>query len=296
MAIIILAVLLTLSPAAFARAQASSQPAQIQPQPDSLKITDVLFEDYNGDTSSRWQMKPGEDLVVSFRVEGFGKQDVESEDGTTVHHVKLRCAIALKDSAGKAVVPPHEEDVDTTLTSRDEKWRPKINWSVAVPASALAGEYKLDISVSDGIAKRETSRTVPFRISGAALAEAASIDVQQLQYSISESGPWSPQRYFAPADTVWVQYKLVGYAVSPENQVWVEQDWQVLDPEGKTVIQQPNALVENSNNFYPPRFLAATFSLKLDKPKPGQYILRIDIRDRISEQTASFESPFFIRE
>ncbi len=92
-----------------------------------------------------------------------------------------------------------------------------------------------------------------------------------------------------------MRYKVSGFRVSPEKQVWVEQDWTVLDPDGKVVITQPNASVENERSFYPPRFLFASFMLNLKNPKPGRYALRVAVRDRLSDQSVSTDSNFFLR-
>lgn len=293
---LILAALLLAFVAAPAFAQVPSPPKSAPAPAPKLQVTDVLFEDYNGDASSRWQSNPGQEVVVTFRVDGFGRQEVEDEDGRTVHRVALDYHVAMKDASGNEVVPAYEEHLDTTLGPRDQNWKPKVNWSATVPQGAVGGDYTVEIRVKDLIAKNEVTREANFRVAGAAVADAATFAVQQLLFANSEQGPWSPERYFALSDTIFVQYRVVGYRVSPEHRITVEQDWQVLDADGKVLVSQPNAVVENTAEFYPPRFLFTTFSLKLDNPKPGQYALRVDLRDLVGEQMTSFEAPFFIRQ
>ena len=102
-------------------------------------------------------------------------------------------------------------------------------------------------------------------------------------------------RYFALRDTVYVRYKVVGFRISPEKRVWVEQDWSVLNAEGVVVMSKENAITEQSQHFYPQRFLATTFHLELEDPKPGAYTLRIALRDRLGDQAAAFDFPFTLR-
>ncbi len=265
-----------------------------QPQ---LKVIDTLFEDYSGGLSSQWQMKPGEDIVFSFRIDGFGRLEQLSKEGLREQHVNMHYFIGLIDPAGNAVVPGREGDIDTTLTMQDKDWRPKINWTAQVPGSAPPGTYKIQINVSDRIAHRQIEKDVPFAVvTTSALPPApGGIEIVQLEYSNSENGPWSPERYFAPTDTIWVRYKVIGFRVSPENQVGVEQDWTVLNEEGKVLLSQTNAAGDNEKSFYAPRFLPTIFALNLKDPKPGKYTLRIDLRDTIANQNASVESDFFIR-
>ena len=260
-----------------------------------LKIVEVLFEDYNGGYSSRWEMRAGEEVSLNFRVEGFRRLAIENQEGLHEEHVDLHYQIELRDPQGMLVTQEKQGDLVTTLGPRDEKWRPMIDWSAQVPASAPGGIYSVRIQVTDRIANRESVRNVSFRVRGDPIAASNNLQIVQLEYANSEGGPWNPERYFALHEPIWVRYKVVGYGVSPEKQVWVEHDWTVLDDSGKVIVTQENASVEKQQNSYPPRFLATIFSVGLENPKPGKYLLRIELRDRIGEQTATYESSFFLR-
>src|SRR5262249_32264513 len=156
----------------------------------------------------------------------------------------------------------------TTLTLQDKDWRPKINWTADVPASAASGTYTIHIAVSDGIAHKDITKDVTFRVVGTAVPEANDLEIVQLEYASAEKGPWNPTRYFSPTETVWVRYKIVGFQVSPENAVDVEQDLSVFNEEGKPVVEQQNAAVQSERSFYAPRFLPTIFSLDLKDAKP----------------------------
>ena len=275
----------------------ASSPAGAWPQKSGseLRIVDVLFEDYSGGLSSRWEMRAGEEVSLSFRLEGFGRLPVVSQDEPGKQRVNLHYQIELADPQGVLVTPEGQGTVETTLGPQDAEWHPKINWSARVPFSAPSGSYRVRIRVNDRIANRESVKEVSFGVRGEPVPASNHLQVVQLEYSSSEGGPWNPERYFSPTEAIWVRYRIVGFGVSPEKQVWVEQDWTVLDEAGKVAVAQENAWVEKQQSFYPPRFLSTVFDLNLRNPKPGKYTLRIDLRDRIGGQTASFESNFFLR-
>ena len=275
----------------------ASAPAGAWPQKlvSELKIVDVLFEDYNGDSSPRLEMRAGEEVSLSFRVEGFRRLPLESQDELKKDRVSLRYQIELGDPQGVLVTPVGQGDVETTLGPQDAEWRPKINWSARVPFSAPGGKYRVRIRVNDRIANQESAKDVSFGVRAEPVPATDHLQVVQLEYSSDESGPWDSERTFSPTESIWVRYKIVGSGVSPEKQVWVEQDWTVRDEAGKVVVAQENAWVEKETSFYPPRFLSTVFNLNLKDPKPGKYMLRIDLRDRIGEHTALLESNFFLR-
>jgi hypothetical protein len=261
----------------------------------NLRITDALFEDYSGALYSRWEMKPGEEVALSFRVESFARQEQLDTEGLREDRVELHYRIELRDPEGVPVVPEQSGDMNTTLRPQDGDWRPKISWAARVPPTAPGGGYSIQILLTDRIAQKDVERKVQFRVAGPRLVARDTLEVRQLEYSTSEHGPWSRERYFAPSETIWVRYQVAGYGLSPEKQVSVEEDWTVLDAGGKIIATKPVAMVEEQRSFYPPHYLTAEFSLNLQSPKPGKYTLRIVVRDKIREQNISYDSEFFLR-
>ena len=181
------------------------------------------------------------------------------------------------------------------MSPRDQQWQPRIHWSALVPASAPSGDYPIRILVTDQLGHRQTTYLATFQVLGESVRAADSLQVEQLEYASSAGGPWFSRLFFAPADTIRVRYKVAGFRVSPTKEVWVEQDWTVLDSEGKVVLTQTNATVDKRQSFYPPRFLATTFDVKLKDPAPGEYTLRIGVRDLTGPQETSYDSTFTIR-
>ena len=168
-------------------------------------------------------------------------------------------------------------------------------WTAAVPPSAPSGTYQVRMRVKDRIKEQSAEAAVQFRVQGETLPASSGLEIQQLEYARSASGPWFSERPFSPQDPIYVRYRIVGFAVSPAREVWVEQDWTLFDAEGRVLVSRENAAVEKLQAFYPPRFLSAFFDLTLDNPRPGAYRLHIEIRDRIGRQTASADSRFVLR-
>ncbi|MBI4442104.1 MAG: hypothetical protein HY649_01870, partial [Acidobacteria bacterium] len=168
-------------------------------------------------------------------------------------------------------------------------------WSVSIPSYAPAGDYQIHLQVRDLLDEQESNTSATFRVVGEQLRAAPTLEVQGVEYALAEAGPWFRQRYFALREPVHVRYRVGGFAVSPDKEIWVEQDWQVLDENQLVIVNQENAVVEKQQRFYPPRFLATRFQVRLDDPKPGPYTLRITVRDRIAQQSISLDSTFFLR-
>jgi len=260
-----------------------------------LRIDDVQFEDEHGDVRYSLVTGAGTEVVMSFRVQGFERRRVEQQGEVPAERVHLQYEAALHDPQGVLVAPGASGEVDTILGPRDDAWTPRIRWSAALPSYALAGQYKVDLHVKDLQSGEETTGSVPVRVRGETVQPDAPLGVQQLEYANTRNGPWFTRRYFSPRRPVHVRYKVAGFAVSPDNEVWVEQDWAVLDAEGNLVVSQDHVVVDHEKNFYPPRFLRTVFELSLEDPMPGTYTFRIVIRDRVSGLSTSHDSEFFVR-
>lgn len=283
----LLAALMAVAPAARA--------FQVVKSAGPLKIVDVLFEDDEGFTTPRLEIRAGRDVVLTFHVEGFERREGVAESGLPEYRVSLRHEVELRDPQGVLVEPVEKGELDSLLGVQDDKWQPLIRWSAVVPSWSPSGSYAIHIRVSDEIGDQRAEGSFPLRVRGEAVQPSDALTVQQVEFARADEGPWSPLRYFALRDPVHVRYKIVGFRVSPEKRVWVEQDWSVLNAEGQVVLSQENAVTEQSEHFYPPRFLATIFHLELADPKPGAYTLRIALRDRLGDQAVSFDFPFTLR-
>src|SRR4051812_33983492 len=94
-------VFLTLPLSASAQNPVKKPPAQ----PTGLRLTDVFFEDFHGAPTPRWEMKPGEEVALNFRIDGFGRQEGLNKEGLREQRVHLTYEITLRDPEGNPVAP-----------------------------------------------------------------------------------------------------------------------------------------------------------------------------------------------
>jgi hypothetical protein len=268
---------------------------QALPTHESLKITEVLFEDYNGENTSRWDALPGQEMIVRFRLDGYGRLPELNKDGLPEDQITLRYRIALKDPRGVLIEPEKSGEVSAKIRQQDTNWHPLVEWSARIPSYAPPGNYSVEIHASDLIDKKEAAKNALFRVMGQIIPTSDHLEVSRLEYAASEKGPWNAERYFAMTDTIWIRYNIIGFKIAPESNYWIEHDWKVLDPDGKEVVSNPVAIVEKERQYYPPSFLPSSLNLTLNQPKEGKYTLHIEVRDRIADQSVVVDSPFYIR-
>lgn len=260
-----------------------------------LKIVDALFEDYDGFPRPQLEIKAGGEAVLNFRVEGFERREGRNAADYPEYHVSLQYEVALRDPKGILVVPIKTAQIQQVLGPRDDTWRALVRWSAVIPKWAPSGTYPIEIRVQDEIGEQQAEKSVNLRVRGDAPPPAEGFRAEGLGFARSADGPWTSTRYFALHDPVYVHFKVVGFDVSSDKRIWVEQDWTVLDEQGRVVIHEQNAVDQQTQDFYPPRFLNTNFQVLLDDPQPGAYTLRIALRDRIGEKTDSEQATFHLR-
>jgi hypothetical protein len=170
-----------------------------------------------------------------------------------------------------------------------------VRWSAAIPAWAPSGNYAVLIRAKDEIGEQDAEHIAIVQVRGEPVPATAGLMADGLQFARSPDGPWTSTRFFALNDPVYIRFRVLGYEVSPQKRVWVEQDWTVLDEQGRVIIQQENAVQDQLQEFYPPRFLTTNFHVEFDDPQPGAYTLQIALRDRIGDQTHLEEAQFNLR-
>lgn len=253
-----------------------------------LAIVDVYFEDYDRRVIRQQVLPAGESIYLTFRIAGFRADDQ--------HRVHLTYWLDCLDPEQVPITETFTKSIETTLAPQDEKWRPKIDWSLVIPSFAPSGEYQVIIRVRDAIDKKETRQAMSFRVQGAAIQPSSTLAIRDFEFLDAENGKPKPQPVFTPGTTLWARFRVVGFKISPEKELSIEEDLSVLDTEGKVLFSRPNAAVEKYTMFYPPRFLPASFNLDLDpKVKPGEYVIRLAVRDLLGKEEARHEAKFTVQ-
>jgi hypothetical protein len=260
-----------------------------------LSIADLRFDNFLGVVSPKLEVKSGDEAGMKFFVEGFSRQEQKDDSGRPEYRVQLSYSIDITDPEGKSVQPTTTGKVETRIGVQDEVWRAGVEWSVRIPETAPSGAYPIRVHLVDEIGNQSVEHTATLRVRGTSLKTSGQFEIVQVEFAPTDNGPWRPIWYFDSGSPVFVRYKVVGYTVSPDKEIRVEQDWALLDEEGKEVIRQPAAMVEESRAYYPPRFIQSYFSLSLRDPRPGPYRIRIDARDTVGDQACSAEARFVLR-
>jgi hypothetical protein len=254
-----------------------------------LAVVDAFFEAPDGAVVRNLTLNAGDTNYFSFRVAGF-KPDAKQ-------HVSLTYRIEMLDPKGAPVVEPLADKVESTLAPQDENWRPKVPWQAVIPPYAPSGDYLLKVYVEDKNAKTEARFEAAFKVRGETLEPEEKLVLHRFVFADTENGAGKPDNVYHPGSMLWARFKITGFQVTKEKEYWVEHDLQVLDSSGKVLFSNPNASVEQHKDFYPPRVLTTTFNLDLQKGiKPGEYTIRLDVRDRLGEQTLSHEEKFRVEQ
>jgi hypothetical protein len=252
-----------------------------------LSITDAYFEDYDRRIVRDQKLPAGETVYLSFRIAGF-KVDEKS-------HVLLHWWVECDDPQGKPLAEVTTDKIDTSVSREDEKWRPKVDWSLVIPSYAPSGEYQALIRVRDDIASKETTSKMAFRVSGVNVEPSDKLVVRNFEYLESENGNVKPKALFTLPGTLWARFRIVGFRILEDKGLSVEVDLTILNSEGKAVFSRPQAAAEQMRVFYPPRFLTETFNVDLQKGIPsGEYTIRLEVRDLAGSQSAQYETKFTI--
>ena len=88
-------------------------------------------------------------------------------------------------------------------------------------------------------------------------------DTQPLQKAVYRGG-----------DAVWAKFDIIGFKYGEKNHVDVSYVTSIIAPSGKVLWTQPEPAVEQSESFYPKRYVAATMGITLlAKTTPGEYTI-----------------------
>jgi len=277
----LLALSLLLPRSVFPRAVAPAVPAA----DTKLAVVEAYFEDTDRRVVRNPVFNAGDTCYFSFHIAGF-KQDAKQ-------HLELEYTVQLLDPQGQPVVEDFTDKVEASLSPMDQNWTPKIDFQRVMPTFAPAGEYTLRVHVSDKLAKATADYQGTFKVRGETIVPGDKMSVQQFIFSDTENGRQKNDDVYHQGSTLWARFKLAGYKVDDKS-YWVEQDLSILDADGKVLFTNPTSS-EKNRLFYPPRVLSTSFNLDVSKGvKPGEYTLRLNIRDKIGNQEIVHEAKFHV--
>ena len=96
-------------------------------------------------------------------------------------------------------------------------------------------------------------------------------------------------------DAVWARFDIIGFQYGEKNRIDVSYVAMVISPGGKVLWTQPEPAVEQSESFYPKRYVAASFAINLlPKTTPGEYAIAVIVKDAVGKQTFETRQTFTV--
>lgn len=266
-------------------AAAAAAPAAAQ-----LRVSGVSLHQYDGGPflPAGFRFGRGETVFLRFRIEGFAR----SPDS----RIHLGCTIEAFDSRGVRLVETEQKEIQTELTPQDKDWTPVVGHNFVIPPLADAGQYRIVILVEDKLSGRGTKSEIPFWVSGPAVEPSDTLVARNFRFLRGEEGPRvDGPAIYSRGEMLWARFEITGYKLGENNRIHVAYGLAVLGPTGKEIYAEPEAAVEQSNPFYPHRYLHGILSLNLEKAQPGDYTLLLRVRDLVGAQHYEERHVFQVR-
>jgi hypothetical protein len=230
----------------------------------------------------------GETLFFSCRIAGYTKTPEEK--------VHVAYSVQAFDPNGVPLTEIYKNELATDVTPQDKEWMPKITTEVQVPPLVAAGTYKLVIKAEDLIGHTNAELSVPFQIRGKTVEPSDTLVVRNFQFFRGEedSQPLAKPIYRG-GDAVWAKFDITGFKFGKGNHIDVSYVTSVISPSGKVLWTQEPAAVEQSESFYPKRYVAAAMGINLlPNTKPGEFTIAVTVKDAVGNQTYEAKQTFTV--
>jgi hypothetical protein len=231
---------------------------------------------------------PGEVLFFSCRVAHYGK--------TADLKVRIAYSVEAFDPKGVELNEPYKNEFNDEVTVEDKDWMPKIQTQVMIPPLAGSGNYKVVVKAEDEIAKTTAQIEVPFEVRGRVVEPSDKVTVRNFHFYHDEGGKQLAEKaVYHAGQTMWTRFDVIGYQYGPGNKIDVSYVASITLPDGKVVWTQPEPAAEQSQSFYPKRYISGEFSINLQAGvKPGSYLVAVQVKDAVGNQTCESRQPFTV--
>lgn len=232
---------------------------------------------------------PGEHVYLIFNVAGFHVTEYE-------YKMKISYRIDFLDPRGAPFATTEGGVIDGEVYPQDDKWTPIVRAGPRIPFHAEAGAYKIELYVKDELKPQEEARQdLTFEVFGKEVGDIDHLTVRNFAFQQSEAGEPVETPAYRPGDTLWGAFYITGFELRQNNSFEVDSRLQVIDPEGK-VMYSFTPEEQESESYYPRRWLPGRFRVDLDKDIPrGEYVLVLSVRDNLGDQESLTRHPFEIR-
>lgn len=219
----------------------------------------------------------GETLFFACLVSGYGKDVKEN--------IALDWKIEAVDDQGVALTKPVAGKIAEELAPEDKEWKPKIRYSFELPYTAVCGDCRIRVAVTDRMSKLSATVEKAFTIRSRAVEPSEALTVRNFRFLRREddSEPLATASYRS-GDELWARFEITGFRYGDGNKVHVDYGLSVFRPSGKLLYQEPNAATAEESSFYPKRWVPGVLNLRLQGLAAGEYPIQLEVRDRIGNQ------------
>ncbi|MBI3926094.1 MAG: hypothetical protein HY319_11175, partial [Armatimonadetes bacterium] len=187
--------------------------------------------------------------------------------------------------------------------------------TVNMPAQAPPGEYKVQMSLRDKVGGGTTTFNSTFHVEGDAAAgetpaagETSSagetpssggggaLQLAEVRFAEAQEGPDRENSTFAGDEDVWVLFSLTGFEQKEDGGVWIQEDLQVLDPDGTPILDEKNLL--DFQEPVDPGLDAIPAHNQITLPEgaaAGDYTVHMVVRDQLAGTSVEQKKTFKVQ-
>jgi hypothetical protein len=257
-----------------------------------LQIVRTLISDSDGGAAlpAGFVYRPGETLFFSCRIAGYQKTPEEK--------IHLTYSVQALDPSGVPLLELFKNEISDEVTPQDKEWMPKIATEIAIPPLVASGTYKIVVKAEDLVAKGQTETTIPFEVRGHEVAPSETLTVRNFHFYRSEDARQPAEKAaYQAGDSVWARFDIVGFRYGAKNKIAISYAMSVLDSSGKVLWTQPEPNTEESESFYPKRYLPAALSIQIQpNTHPGEYTIAAEVEDAVGNQTTEVKGTFTVEQ
>ena len=230
----------------------------------------------------------GETLFFSCRISGYAK--------TPEEQVHVSYSVQPFDPKGVPLTEIYKNEMITDVAPQDKTWMPKLATEIQIPPLVDAGTYKILVQIEDLVSNTKAELSVPFVVRSKSVEPSDTLIVRNFQFFRSEDDPQPMQKaVYKGGDAVWTKFDVIGFKYGEKNRIDVSYVPSVISPSGKVLWRQDKPEVEQSESFYPKRYMAASMGINLLKnATPGEYTIAVTITDAVGKQTYETKQTFTV--
>jgi hypothetical protein len=259
-------------------------------QAAGLEVVKPIVAQSDGGTPvpASFEHAAGETLFLSCRVAGFTKSADQK--------IHVAYSVQAFDPKGVALTELYKNEITTEVAPQDKEWLPKIETEVQIPPLVASGTYKLLVKAEDVLANATAELAVPVQVRGHQLEPSDTLVVRNFRFYRGEEDTQPADRpAYRGGDAVWARFDVTGFHYGEKNHIDVSYVASVISPTGKVLWTQPEPAVDQSESFYPKRYVGAAFGINLlAKTTPGEYAIAVTVKDAVGGQTFETRQKFTV--